>query len=148
MPLHNCDLRDRASIEQVFGQYCNTENRVTCVIHFAALKAVGESCREPLKYYQNNVTGRISSSCEHCLDIPHCAGSINLLEVMQSHSVTRLVFSSSATVYGQVSSFGLQTRVPEDYAKFYNHRECPYFSWLKAPKTLLTHKGHKGWAPL
>ena len=69
VPLHNCDLRDRASIEQVFGQYCNTENRVTCVIHFAALKAVGESCREPLKYYQNNVTGRISSSCEHCLNI-------------------------------------------------------------------------------
>ena len=105
VPLHNCDLRDRASIEQVFGQYCNTENRVTCVIHFAALKAVGESCREPLKYYQNNVTGRISSSCEHCLNIPHRAGSINLLEVMQSHSVTRLVFSSSATVYGQVASF-------------------------------------------
>ena len=65
VPLHNCDLRDRASIEQVFGQYCNTENRVTCVIHFAALKAVGESCREPLKYYQNNVTGRIETYLHH-----------------------------------------------------------------------------------
>ena len=52
-----------------------------------------------------------------------CAGSINLLEVMQSHSVTRLVFSSSATVYGQVSSLELQTKV---HTKVRNHGEVHF----------------------
>ena len=68
----------------MFELYCNSGNTIKCVIHFAALKSVGESCREPLRYYQNNVTG-----------------SINLLQVMEQFHVTRLVFSSSATVYGQ-----------------------------------------------
>ena len=54
------------------------------MIHFAALKAVGESCALPLKYYGNNVTG-----------------SANLMEVMMEFGVTKIVFSSSATVYGQ-----------------------------------------------
>ena len=54
-----------------------------CVIHFAALKAVGESCALPLKYYGNNVTG-----------------SSNLMEVMMECGVKKIVFSSSATVYG------------------------------------------------
>ena len=54
------------------------------MIHFAALKAVGESCVLPLKYYGNNVTG-----------------SANLMEVMMEFGVTKIVFSSSATVYGQ-----------------------------------------------
>ena len=55
-----------------------------CVLHFAALKSVGESCAKPLKYYGNNVTG-----------------SANLLEVMVEFGVTKIVFSSSATVYGE-----------------------------------------------
>jgi UDP-glucose 4-epimerase len=54
-----------------------------CVIHFAALKAVGESCQLPLAYYRNNVSG-----------------TLGLLEAMKKYNVTRLVFSSSATVYG------------------------------------------------
>jgi UDP-glucose 4-epimerase len=53
------------------------------VIHFAALKAVGESCQLPLAYYRNNV-----------------AGTLSLLEAMKKYNVTKLVFSSSATVYG------------------------------------------------
>ena len=57
---------------------------IDCVIHFAALKAVGESCALPLKYYGNNVTG-----------------SANLMEVMMEFNVKKIVFSSSATVYGQ-----------------------------------------------
>ena len=52
----------------MFDIYSNSENRVTCVIHFAALKAVGESVAQPLRYYQNNVTG-----------------SINLLQVSEIH---------------------------------------------------------------
>jgi len=54
-----------------------------CVIHFAALKAVGESCQKPLEYYKVNVNG-----------------TINLLEVMQENNVKYLIYSSSATVYG------------------------------------------------
>jgi UDP-glucose 4-epimerase len=76
--LHEVDLRDRAGLEAVF-----TEERPDSVVHFAGLKAVGESVAEPLRYYDNNV-----------------AGTVALLEVMQRHDVRDLVFSSSATVYG------------------------------------------------
>jgi len=84
VPLHDADLRDKIVVKKVFDTYSNSENRITCVIHFAGLKAVGESVAQPLRYYQNNVTG-----------------SINLLQVMEEAGVKRLVFSSSATVYGQ-----------------------------------------------
>ena len=73
-----CDLIDKASLSKIFS-----ENSFDGVIHFAGLKAVGESVEKPLKYYQNNITG-----------------TLNLCEVMQKYSVKNLVFSSSATVYG------------------------------------------------
>lgn len=72
------DIRDRAAIEDVF-----TRHQFDAVIHFAGLKAVGESVAEPLRYYDNNVVG-----------------SLVLFETMQKFGVTSLVFSSSATVYG------------------------------------------------
>ncbi|WP_444882614.1 UDP-glucose 4-epimerase GalE [Microbulbifer sp. PSTR4-B] len=72
------DIRDRALLEQIF-----TENSIHAVIHFAGLKAVGESSQKPIDYYQSNVTG-----------------SLVLLEAMQAYGVKQLVFSSSATVYG------------------------------------------------
>ena len=76
--LHDADLRDRAALDRIF-----TEEAPEAVVHFAGLKAVGESVAEPLRYYDNNV-----------------AGTVALLEVMQAHGVRDLVFSSSATVYG------------------------------------------------
>lgn len=72
------DLRDKAALEAVFERHT-----ITAVIHFAGLKAVGESVSIPLHYYQNNV-----------------AGTLNLCEVMAQHQVYNLVFSSSCTVYG------------------------------------------------
>ena len=72
------DLLDEAALEQIFS-----ENDFDAVIHFAGLKAVGESCAIPLKYYHNNITG-----------------TLILLDVMAKHNVKKLVFSSSATVYG------------------------------------------------
>lgn len=72
------DVRDRAALERIFD-----EVKIDAVIHFAGLKAVGESVREPLRYYDNNLIS-----------------TLVLLEVMQSHGVNKLVFSSSATVYG------------------------------------------------
>ncbi len=72
------DLLDKKEIENIFE-----ENKIDSVIHFAGYKAVGESCREPLKYYHNNLMS-----------------TINLLEVMKKYDVKKFVFSSSATVYG------------------------------------------------
>jgi len=81
---HEGDLCNKDSLRKVFAIHHEAGRTIDCVIHFAALKAVGESCALPLKYYGNNVTG-----------------SANLMEVMMEFGVKRLVFSSSATVYGQ-----------------------------------------------
>jgi len=75
---HRVDLLDRQALDEVFAQ-----GTIDAVIHFAGLKAVGESCSVPLRYYHNNVTG-----------------TLHLLEAMAAHDCRRLVFSSSATVYG------------------------------------------------
>ena len=75
---YQCDLLDKSSLSKIFS-----ENSFIGVIHFAGLKAVGESVEKPLKYYQNNITG-----------------TLILCEVMKEHGVKNLVFSSSATVYG------------------------------------------------
>ena len=72
------DIQDRATLDKVFA-----ENQIAAVIHFAALKAVGESTQQPLKYYRNNI-----------------AGTLTLFEAMQAAGVKNFVFSSSATVYG------------------------------------------------
>lgn len=72
------DILDRALLEQIF-----LTHTIDAVIHFAGLKAVGESVKEPLRYYENNVVG-----------------TTVLLEVMKAFDVKRIVFSSSATVYG------------------------------------------------
>lgn len=77
-PFYKCDIRDRAGLDEIFEK----EN-IDSVIHFAGLKAVGESCRKPLEYYENNI-----------------AGTVNLLEAMRDHGCKKIVFSSSATVYG------------------------------------------------
>lgn len=77
--LYNIDYLDRQALEKVFE-----ENEIDSVINFAGYKAVGESVKEPLKYYHNNVSG-----------------AIILLETMQKYNVKKFVFSSSATVYGE-----------------------------------------------
>ena len=78
----NVDIRDRAGLEAVFGAH-----DIGAVIHFAGLKAVGESVAQPLRYYDNNVNG-----------------SVMLFETMAKFGVKTLVFSSSATVYGDPAS--------------------------------------------
>src|SRR5690625_596969 len=76
---YQVDLLDEGELDAVF-----MENEIDAVIHLAGLKAVGESAMIPLRYYQNNITG-----------------TVNLCEVMRKHGVKNLVFSSSATVYGE-----------------------------------------------
>lgn len=75
----NCDLRSSKDLCKVFSQF-----KFDSVIHFASLKAVGESVIQPLRYYENNVYG-----------------TLNLLKVMEKYDVRNLIFSSSATVYGK-----------------------------------------------
>lgn len=82
----NGDIRNPQDIEQVFAQY-----DVDAVIHFAGLKAVGESVERPLYYYENNVLG-----------------TLNLLQVMAKNNCKKLVFSSSATVYGDPHTVPIQ----------------------------------------
>lgn len=84
------DIRDRAALERVFGAH-----KVDAVIHFAGLKAVGESVAQPLRYYDNNVNG-----------------SVILFETMAKFGVRSLVFSSSATVYGDPASVPIREDFP------------------------------------
>ena len=84
------DLLDRDGLDKVFF-----ENDIQAVIHFAGLKAVGESVAVPLKYYYNNITG-----------------TIILCEVMQKHGIKKIVFSSSATVYGKPESVPIREDFP------------------------------------
>lgn len=78
LTLHESDIRDAAALDAVFAA------PISAVVHFAGLKAVGESVEKPLAYYDNNVVG-----------------TVRLLEAMARHKVRRMVFSSSATVYGE-----------------------------------------------
>ena len=85
-----CDLRDKLSLEKLFSNY-----KFDAVIHFAGLKSVSESVTTPLDYYDNNVTG-----------------TVNLLSVMNQNNVKKIVFSSSATVYGQPNSLPILETMP------------------------------------
>ena len=76
---YETDVKDKVKVQQIFA-----ENEIDCVIHFAGLKAVGESVQQPLKYYRNNIDT-----------------TLTLLECMQEAGVKQFVFSSSATVYGE-----------------------------------------------
>lgn len=84
------DVRDEALLARIFA-----EHPIEAVVHFAALKAVGESVRQPLAYYDNNV-----------------AGTVVLLRAMQKAGVRSLVFSSSATVYGEPASVPIREDFP------------------------------------
>jgi UDP-glucose 4-epimerase len=78
------DVRDTSALDEAFALAASRGGRVSAVVHFAALKAVGESVEKPLAYFDNNIGGLIS-----------------VCQAMERHGVTKLVFSSSATVYGQ-----------------------------------------------
>ncbi len=84
------DIRDAGLLRRIFAQYPITE-----VIHFAALKSVGESVREALRYYDNNI-----------------AGTVTLLQAMRAANVRSMVFSSSATVYGDPASLPIREDFP------------------------------------
>ena len=78
VPFEKVDLLDYDGVKAVFDKY-----DIDAVIHFAGLKAVGESVEKPMLYYNNNITG-----------------TLNLLRIMNDYGCKKIVFSSSATVYG------------------------------------------------
>jgi UDP-glucose 4-epimerase len=89
-PMYELDLRDKAALAKVFESH-----HIEAVIHFAGLKAVGESVKKPVEYYDNNLIS-----------------TLVLLETMAAHDCRRLVFSSSATVYGEAKQLPLTEDAP------------------------------------
>lgn len=89
-PFYECDIRDAEGLRRVFR-----EQKIDAVIHFAGLKAVGESVQKPLEYYENNV-----------------GGTVTLCQVMAEFGCKRMVFSSSATVYGMNNPSPLKEDMP------------------------------------
>ena len=89
-PFYECDIRDADGLRRIFAAH-----KIDAVIHFAGLKAVGESVQKPLEYYDNNV-----------------GGTVTLCQVMAEMGCKRIVFSSSATVYGMNNPSPLQEDMP------------------------------------
>ena len=89
-PFYECDIRDADGLRKIFAAH-----KIDAVIHFAGLKAVGESVQKPLEYYDNNV-----------------GGTVTLCEVMREAGCKRMIFSSSATVYGTGNPSPLKEDMP------------------------------------
>ena len=90
IPLYEADVCDRTAVDKIFS-----ENKIDAVIHFAGLKAVGESCEKPVEYYRNNIDS-----------------TLTLLETMKKYGVNNFIFSSSATVYGTPKTVPLVETMP------------------------------------
>ncbi|MBR3477932.1 MAG: UDP-glucose 4-epimerase GalE [Bacteroidaceae bacterium] len=93
VPFVKADVRDRAAMEEIFKTYS-----IDAVIHFAGLKAVGESCEKPLEYYENNMNA-----------------TFVLLDVMRKNGCKNIIFSSSATVYGDPAQIPITEACPKGH---------------------------------
>ena len=91
LTFYKADILDREATEEIFSQ-----EKIEAVIHFAGLKAVGESVQKPWEYYNNNITG-----------------TLILLDVMRKHEVKNIIFSSSATVYGEPEKVPVTEETPK-----------------------------------
>ena len=89
---YRTDIRDRTSLSSIFSSHCPFD----CCIHFAGLKSVGESVKDPLRYYENNI-----------------AGTLALMDVMRDYGCGNIIFSSSATVYGESSVIPITEECPK-----------------------------------
>lgn len=93
IPFYKADIRDRDALEEVFNS-----NTFDCCIHFAGLKAVGESVSMPWEYYDNNITG-----------------TLTLIDVMRKHGCYNIIFSSSATVYDDPQMIPITEECPKGH---------------------------------
>ena len=109
LPLERMDFCDAAAADALFSKY-----QIDAVIHFAAFKAVGESVKEPMKYYKNNLES-----------------FMNVIDAARSHGCTNILFSSSCTVYGEADSLPVTEKTPRKDA------ECPYGNTKKICEDIL-----------
>lgn len=109
LKVYYSDILDERKLDEIF-----TENQIEAVFHFAGLKAVGESALIPLRYYQNNIVG-----------------TVKLCEVMRKHGVKKLVFSSSATVYGTSEKIPFHEEMPLKAASPYGWTKLMIEQMLK-----------------
>ena len=93
VPFVEADVRDKAAMDKVFNNY-----NIDAVIHFAGLKAVGESVAKPLEYYENNMNS-----------------TFVLIDTMRRHNVKNIIFSSSATVYGDPAIIPITEECPKGH---------------------------------
>ncbi len=119
VPFYKADIRDREALENIFSK-----EDISAVIHFAGLKAVGESVEKPWEYYDNNITG-----------------TLTLVDVMKKHGCKNIIFSSSATVYGDPAFIPITEECPRG--------QCtnPY-GWTKSMREQILsdiHKADKEW---
>ena len=91
VPFYETDIRDREGLEEIFSK-----EKIDGVIHFAGLKAVGESVEKPWEYYENNISG-----------------TLTLVDVMRKHNCKNIIFSSSATVYGDPAFVPITEECPK-----------------------------------
>jgi UDP-glucose 4-epimerase len=91
VPFYEADIRNREDLEKIFSN-----EKIDAVIHFAGLKAVGESVQKPWEYYENNISG-----------------TLTLLDEMKKHNVKNIIFSSSATVYGNPAIIPITEECPK-----------------------------------
>ena len=91
VPFYKADILDREALEEIF-----TKESIDSCIHFAGLKAVGESVAKPWEYYENNITG-----------------TLTLVDVMRKHGCKNIIFSSSATVYGDPAFIPITEECPK-----------------------------------
>ena len=95
---YEADIRDAEAMKNIFEK-----EDIDAVIHFAGLKSVGESVAKPLEYYDNNI-----------------AGTLVLCDAMRNAGVKNIIFSSSATVYGDPAFVPITERMPKDSAQIHN----------------------------
>ena len=91
VPFYEADILDRKALNEIFDK-----EKIDACIHFAGLKAVGESVQKPWEYYENNI-----------------AGTLTLVDVMRQHNVKNIIFSSSATVYGDPAQIPITEECPK-----------------------------------
>lgn len=113
VPFYQADIRDRGALERIFEDYS-----FDCCIHFAGLKAVGESVVKPWDYYDNNI-----------------GGTLVLVDVMRRHGCKSIIFSSSATVYGDPAVIPIPRRVPRGDAPTRTGRRNP--CWRTSSQTYI-----------
>lgn len=119
IPFYEADTRDRSVLETIF-----TQHTIDAVIHFAGLKAVGESVAQPIEYYDANI-----------------AGTLSLLEVMREHNCFSIVFSSSATVYGDP----IQIPITEECPKGTPTNPYGWTKWMIEQILVDAHRADERW---